>query len=338
MREILTVPPVVHEPTLLGRLARGRAVDSDVVLREHDAPLQLGGVGVRRERQVDEAALAPVIVPPGRVSLANLRGEVRGAPVRREVRRKLQRSRGRVAGRRERVPVGGDLVRPFGLIPRECERGVGRPAQVDEVARLLHLVSDVREVGAPAARDDVRRVVQREVVHAGEDLVLVLRGVDRRVGEVELDLEVTRPEQRGLDAERDGVRVEVALGHDRHGLAANLERRGDGAGPERELLPGIRDVGGREGCVLVLEADAAQVDAVRVADEPLRDRGEVGVRDVVRDVPAVREPRDAGVVAQLLSGGLWSVARCKRGRCQRQRGLTRSLGGSHCAMPSLTEC
>lgn len=59
----LTVPPVVHQPALLRRLTMRGAVDADVILRQEDAALQLGRVRVGRRREVNEPAVAPVLVP-----------------------------------------------------------------------------------------------------------------------------------------------------------------------------------------------------------------------------------------------------------------------------------
>ena len=265
----LAVPAVEGEPGLLRRVAAG-ALDGREVLRQDDAPLELAPARVAAHGEVDGAARGPEAIP---VLACLSQGLV-------EARERLGDGAGREADRDfERVSAAarGEQV----VVPRVLGQSArGSPGEAHLVAVV---VQAALQDGASWFRADERRLVG---VGSGP----VGRGrVASPVREAQPDRDLPAPDERRDDAHRDRVQPRMAQGLDVHLLTVQAEAAAEHAPPQVEDLLDVLDVVTRRLAPVPQpqpEADASQVESVRVLAQPLDlgcalVAGDVGVPDLV---------------------------------------------------------
>lgn len=141
-----------------------------------------------------------------------------------------------------------------------------------------------------------RSVIQWKVVDTCKNLILVLRGMYWRKWKVNFNSEITRTNKRRLNADCYSIRIEVTLSGNFHSCSRDLESGGYDSAPEVKHLFGIGDFGFVERSAFVGEADAAEVDSIRITNQPLRGVFESWIWEIVKHIPTIGLPWQAFVV------------------------------------------
>ena len=266
-------------PVSCGGIAAG-ALDRGEVLREHDAALELAPARVAALREVDRAAGRPEALPVLARGLARLRRSPAGTPPRRR------------AGRRPRAASNAPVVRRWlehEVVSRLLEEpAAGRPREPHLVAIA---VEPTRE--RPRSRVAAGRASSRGPPGRVQSAAVVSPAA---VGEAQPDRDLPARDERRDDAHGDASRRgwHERLDLDRLAVepeAAAQRRRPTGRAPARRRVRSSR-VAARPSAQPQPEADAAQVQPVRVPAQPL-DLGRAPVAGDVRvaDLAAVRVER-----------------------------------------------
>lgn len=190
----LSIPPIIHQPTLLGRIFAS-TIDSKEILGKDRPPLKF--LSIRYiSRQRNESSTLPIRIPPLPRSIRNLASTLFSRTFRpwRIRNRQIQLS----------IPVFSWL-KDIPMTPRQRTRNF-RPAfplDISEISRSIDIMSYLRR---PPRMPQSRRM-KTNILPASHKRIIKLRNIRVRV--IEENTQFPLPQKSRLDSQSHGVRIWV---------------------------------------------------------------------------------------------------------------------------------
>ncbi len=288
----LAVPAIAGQAGVLRR-DRSTALDGGEILREDDAPLQFGRMGIGAARQVDRAAAVPEVLP------VPLRGGLRLVRVRQLARRILaserQHERQRRSGRRARQHV---LVRLLGIDVRRAF-----PAEGDDISRIVELPMKVESRRPAAQQPGLMRFGTVPVFAANEILAGIGKGDAHR--------ELPQANQRRLDADGQQVQLGMAARAHQHRLAQHAKSAREQPAIQIQRLLRVENIfrpGQRTEAADQPQTHARQVEPMRIGAATRRPPGRC--HHAASDMAPCARPRRRTFADNPTAHSHWDWAMC----------------------------